>query len=97
MDIEFRDEFKRVDGTLHSIDEKFKKIDERFNEIDRRFEKIDERFEQIDLRFEKVDSQFKEIRFEMNMRFDKMWDFQKWQAGLMVGLFAGIYIKLFFS
>jgi hypothetical protein len=44
------------------------------------------------LRFKKVDSQIKEIRFEINMRFDKMWDFQKWEAGLIIGLFAGIYL-----
>ncbi len=54
------------------------------------------RFEEIDFRFEKVDSFFEETGFEMKMRLDKLWNFQKGQVGLMIGLFAGIYIKLFF-
>lgn len=39
-----------------------------------------------------------EFRLEFNKideRFDKMWSFQKWQAGILIALFAGLYLKLF--
>ncbi len=56
-----------------------------FTLIDRRFEEIDRRFELIDKRFEKIDQ-----------RFDRMWTFMMWQGGVMLALFSGIYLKLFF-
>jgi hypothetical protein len=65
--------------------QEFKKIDERF---DSESKKIDLRFDkfayEIDKRFENIDK-----------RFDKVWNYQKWQIGLIIGLFAGVYLKLF--
>ena len=45
---------------------------------------LNNRFEQIDKRFENVDK-----------KFDRVYDTMKWQTGLMVVMFAGIYVKLF--
>lgn len=53
MDIEFREEFKRIEGRLDSFETK------------------------------------------VDFRFEKMWNFQKWQAGIIIALFAGLYLKLF--
>ena len=57
MDVEFRQEFKR--------------IDERFIALENR---MDQKFDN---------------------KFDKMWNFLKWQGGIILALFAGLYLKLF--
>lgn len=59
MDVEFRQEFKR--------------IDERFIALENR---MDQKFDN---------------------KFDKMWNFLKWQGGILLALFAGLYLKLFLS
>lgn len=41
--------------------------------------------------FKKIDQRFEDV----NHRFDKIWDFNKWFAGVMIALFAGLYLKLF--
>ncbi len=57
MDVEFREEFKRIDDRFESMNSK------------------------MDARFEAMNS--------------KMDDKFKWQVGIIVTLFAGIYFKLF--
>lgn len=64
MDVEFRDEFK--------------KIDDRFEALQR----------QMDSRFEKSDTRLESLQRTMDDRF-------KWQIGVLITLFAGIYLKLF--
>lgn len=89
VDIEFRNEFKKIDSSFYKVycdfQAEFKKIDDRFEknrlEMQSEFKKNDDRFEKMN---EKIDD-----------RFEKMWSFQKWQAGILFGLFAGIYLKLF--
>lgn len=52
------------------------------------FKRIDSRFNQltdgVDGKFGRVDKQF-----------ERLYDFLKWQGGIMLALFAGLYIKLF--
>lgn len=54
-----------------------------------------EEFKKIDDRFVRVDGQFETLEKRMDHRFEKMWHFQKWQGGMILALFAGIYLKLF--
>ncbi len=43
-----------------------------------------EDFKRFESRFERVDKQF-----------DRLYDLMKWQSGILIALFAGIYLKLF--
>lgn len=52
-----------------------------FNNIQLQFRKIDERFEKIDEKFDK--------------RFDRLTTIMMWQAGIMITLFSGVYLKLY--
>lgn len=91
MDLEFREEFSKINEKFDRIDEKFEKIDERFMAIARYFEKFGEQFRKTDERFEGIEKRFD--RFDS--KFERLWDFQKWQGGILLALFAGIYLKLF--
>jgi uncharacterized damage-inducible protein DinB len=81
MDQEFRGEFKNIQLEFKKIDEKFNKIDEKFEKIEEKFEK---RFEHIDKKFDQVDK-----------RFDRLTTIMMWQAGIMITLFSGVYLKLY--
>lgn len=52
-------------------------------------------FHHMDMEFREefrgVKAEFKEI----DKKLEKLWDFQKWQGGILLALFAGIYLKLF--
>lgn len=52
-------------------------------------------FHHMDMEFSEefrgVKAEFKEI----DKKLEKLWDFQKWQGGILLALFAGIYLKLF--
>ncbi len=61
-------------------------------EFRQEFKKIDERF---DSESRKTDLRFDKFASEIDKRFDKVWIYQKWQIGLIIGLFAGVYLKLF--
>ncbi len=84
MDREFREEFSQ-------INDKFIKIDERFLIIARNFEKINEQFRNVTEHFDVMEKRFNRI----DSTFERLWDFQKWQGGILLALFAGIYLKLF--
>ncbi len=45
--------------------------------------------------FHHVDIEFRDEFKKIDDRFEKIWSFQKWQAGILLGLFSGLYIKLF--
>ena len=45
--------------------------------------------------FHHMDFEFREEFKKIDNRFDKLYDFLKWQGGIMLALFAGLYIKLF--
>ena len=45
--------------------------------------------------FHHMDIEFRQEFNKIDERFDKMWSFQKWQAGILIALFAGLYLKLF--
>lgn len=45
--------------------------------------------------FHHVDIDNKEEFRKLNRNIEKIWDFQKWQGGILLALFAGIYLKLF--
>ncbi len=64
MDVEFREEFKRIDD---------------------RFEQVDDRFEKINF---KMDARFEAMNSKIDDKF-------KWQIGIIITLFAGLYLKLF--
>lgn len=94
VDIEFRGEFKSIKQQFFEVQEQFDKVQKQFDKVQKQFDKVQEQFqvqsERVDLKFEKMEQKFED-------RFDKIWSFQKWQTGLFVGLFAGIYLKLFFD
>ncbi len=75
MDIEFREEFKKINGRFGEVQGQFEKIDKRFEQVERRFEQVDQRFEQVDQRFEQVDQRFEQVnkRFEqVDKRFEQV-------------------------
>lgn len=41
MDIEFRDEFKRIDHRFEQVQKQFDKVDKRFEQVDKRFDRIE--------------------------------------------------------
>lgn len=45
--------------------------------------------------FHHMDLEFREEFKKIDNRFDKLYDFLKWQGGIMLALFGGLYIKLF--
>jgi hypothetical protein len=45
--------------------------------------------------FKKIDERFDKFSSNVDNRFDKVWSFHKWQLGIIIGLFAGLYLKLF--
>jgi hypothetical protein len=45
--------------------------------------------------FKKIDNRFSQLENKFDLRFKAIWSFYKWQMGLLIGLFAGIYLKLF--
>ena len=45
--------------------------------------------------FHHMDMKFREEFKRIDQRFEKVYDFMKWQGGIMIALFAGLYIKLF--
>lgn len=45
--------------------------------------------------FKRIDSRFDKLTNDVDGRFSKLYDFLKWQGGIMLALFAGLYIKLF--
>lgn len=45
--------------------------------------------------FHHMDMEFREEFKRIELRFDRMWSFWKWQGGVLIALFAGLYLKLF--
>lgn len=45
--------------------------------------------------FHHVDVEFRNEFKKIDHRFDQMWSLLKWQAGTIIALFAGLYLKLF--
>ncbi len=56
------------------------------------FHQMDVEFRQ---EFKKIDERFDKFSSNVDNSFDKVWNFHKWQLGLIIGLFAGLYLKLF--
>ena len=75
MDVEFREEFKKIDDRFEQVDQQFERVDQRLEKIDQRFIEIDQRLDKIDHRFEQVDQRLEQIdqRFEqVDQRFSKL-------------------------
>lgn len=45
--------------------------------------------------FHHMDLEFRHEFRKIDERFKKMWEFQKWQGGIILALFSGLYLKLF--
>ena len=45
--------------------------------------------------FERMDRRFQKMELSIDQRFEKMWSFHKWQMGIIVTFFAGLYLKIF--
>ena len=45
--------------------------------------------------FHHMDVEFRDDFKRIDHRFEKMWSFLKWQSGILIALFAGLYLKLF--
>jgi hypothetical protein len=77
MDIEFREEFKKVDLRFEKMEsefnEDFRKIDDQFHKInsniDTRFEKV---YTDFQLEFKKVDEQLDKMNSKIDDRFEKV-------------------------
>lgn len=56
-------------------------------------------FKKMDERMHKVEDKFGILETHVDDRITKLetkiWNFQRWHVGIMVALFAGIYLKLF--
>ena len=61
-------------------------------EFRQEFKKIDERFESESKR---MDQRFEKFSLDNDKRFEKVWSFHIGQIGLILSLFAGLYLKLF--
>jgi len=81
LDIEFREEFKKIDKRFEQMYMQFEK---RFEQIDKRFEQVDKRFEQVDKRFEQIDK-----------RFQSLITILLWAFGLITTLLTGLYLTKF--
>ena len=66
-----------------------------FNNIQLQFRKIDERFEKIDEKFEKLEEKFDKKFDIVDKSFDRLTTIMMWQAGIMITLFSGVYLKLY--
>jgi hypothetical protein len=47
--------------------------------------------------FHHMDLEFREEFKSIDTKFEKVYDFFKWQGGILLALFAGLYLKLFLS
>lgn len=45
--------------------------------------------------FHHMDLEFREEFKKIDSKFEKVYDFFKWQGGILLALFAGLYIKIF--
>jgi hypothetical protein len=45
--------------------------------------------------FKRIDERFVALENRLDQKFDKMCNFLKWQGGIILALFAGLYLKLF--
>lgn len=54
MNVDLREEFKKVDNRFSNIDNRFSSIDKCFEQVDKCFEQVDKRFEQVDKRFDRL-------------------------------------------
>ncbi len=45
--------------------------------------------------FHHMDLEFREEFKKIDSKFEKVYDLFKWQGGILLALFAGIYLKLF--
>lgn len=52
-------------------------------------------FHHMDLEFREEFRGVKSELQQIDKKLEKLWDFQKWQGGILLSLFAGIYLKLF--
>ena len=82
MDVEFREEFKRIDDRFEQVDDRFEAMNLK---MDARFEAINSKME---TRFESVDLKFQAVNTKIDDKF-------KWQIGIIITLFAGLYLKIF--
>jgi hypothetical protein len=82
MDVESRQEFRK-------IDQRFEKLE---SQVDKLQGKMDARFKDMEV---KIDTRFRDMEVKMDDKFQKIWSFQKWQAGMLIALFGGLYLKLF--
>ncbi len=81
MDIEFREEFLKINGRFGEVQGQFDEIKRQFT---LKFEQVDKRFEQVDKRFEQVDK-----------RFDRLTAVMMWGFGLLTTLMMTMILKLF--
>lgn len=106
MEIEFRNEFQKIDQRFNQLEAKFgfesNQLDIKITALDAKLAaqsnqldaKITAQANQLDA---KITAQSSQLENKFDRKFDQIWSFQKWQAGTMIALFAGIYLKLFFG
>ena len=47
--------------------------------------------------FKRIDQRFEKLTNNVNGKFENLYNFLKWQGGILLALFAGLYLKLFLS
>ena len=75
MDIEIREEFKKVNKRLDGHDQRFDAVDARFDRVDARFDRVDARFDKVDAKFDAIDLKFDaiDVKFDaIDAKFDKV-------------------------
>ena len=93
MDVEFREEFKKINHRFDLMDKKF---EQQLDLVDKKFEQqldlVDKKFEQ---RLDLVDKKF-EQRFDLvDKKFERLYSTLMWGFGLMFTSMFGLYIKMF--
>ncbi len=73
---------EKIDRVEKSLNEKIDKVEKSLNE------KIDKVEKSLNERMDKMEK-------SLNQRIDRIFDTFKWQTGLMIVMFGGIYLKLF--
>lgn len=82
MDVEFREEFKK-------IDQRFDKFEQRFDQME---SKSDQRFNQME---SKSDQRFDQMESKSDRKFERMYTTMMWGFGILITSIFGLYLKDF--
>ena len=86
MDVEFRAKFEKIETRMDKFESSVNyRLEKMETKIDKLEDRMDDRFKEFEDKHEVRISKFEE---SVNAKFDKIWSFQKWQAGILIALFG---------